>query len=78
MMEVTAANVSKIVAMSNHDGHVGLEATMPYIEISSEELCAASINSDWNAHDIGIGGCIRINSRPVATTSTMNLFAGCA
>jgi hypothetical protein len=77
MMDVTAANVSTTVAMSSHDGHVGFDATNPYIEVSSSDKCAAVINSDRYTHDSLIGGCIITKRRPVATTRTRNLFADC-
>jgi hypothetical protein len=77
MMDVTAANVSTTVVMSSHDGHVGFDATNPYIEVSSSVKCAAEINCEWYTHDSLIGGCIITKRRPVATTRTRNLFADC-
>jgi hypothetical protein len=77
MIDVTAAKVSTTVAMSNHDGHVGLDATKPYIEMSSSDKCAAVISSDRYTHNSLTGGCIITKRSPVATTSTSNLFADC-
>ena len=76
-MEAIAAKVSKIAAISSHAGHEGFDAIKQYMEMSSEDCRAALIMSELYVHDMGIGGCIKMNNTPVATTNNKHLFADC-